>query len=143
MRPVGKGALREAAVTSSEAKQKCGKDAAHETKYRIMPVSRSVVEVRLNISSALLPQATILILNLLGLMVKTAFAGSSMYFWPVDLAFRLISSLCSGESLVMVLVSVKLSSSVLPTPIHFLRVSPVLRRTSSAVTDYMRRALSS
>ena len=57
-----------------------------------------------------------------------------MYFWPVDLAVLLISFLCSGETLVMVSVSVKLSSSVLPAPIHFLRVSPVLRRTSSAVT---------
>ena len=92
MRPVGKGALRKAAVTSSEAKQKLGKDAAHETKYRSMPVSRSAVEVRPNVSSVLLPQATILILNLLGLMVKTAFAGSSMYFWPLDLAILLISS---------------------------------------------------
>ena len=70
MRPAGKGALRKAAVTSSETKQKLGKDAAHETKYRIMPVSRSVVEVRPNVSSVLLPQATILILNLLGLMGK-------------------------------------------------------------------------
>ena len=51
MRPVGQGALRKAAVTSSEAKEKLGKDAAHETKYRIMPVSRSVVEVRPNVSS--------------------------------------------------------------------------------------------
>ena len=72
MRPVGKGALGKAAVTSSEAKQKLGKDAAHEAKYRIMPGSRSVVEMRPNVSSVLLPQATILILTLLGLMVKTA-----------------------------------------------------------------------
>ena len=79
--------------------RKLGKDAAHESMYRIIPVSRSVVEARLNVSSVLLPQATILILNLLGLMVKTAFAGSSMYLWPVDLAFHLISYLCSAESL--------------------------------------------
>ena len=52
-------------------------------------------------------------LSLLGLMVKAAFAGSSKYFWPVDLAFFFSSTLCSGESLVMVLVLVKLSSSVL------------------------------
>ena len=35
-------------------------------------------------------------------MVKTAFAGSSMCFWPVDLAITFISSLCYGERSVVV-----------------------------------------
>ena len=45
MRPVGKGAFKNAAVTSRVAREKSGKDAAHEMIYRIIPVSRSVVEV--------------------------------------------------------------------------------------------------
>ena len=93
----GKGALRNAAVTSGEAIEQSGRDADHEIMFRIMPASRSVVEVLPKASSVLWPQATTLTLNLSGLMVKTALAGSSMYFWPVALAFLLSSSRCCGE----------------------------------------------
>ena len=123
--PVGKGALREAAVTSSEAKQKLGKDAAHETKYSIMPVSRSTVEAQPTVSSVLLPQETILILSLLGWDGKDCFcrqlyvlltSGSGHSFDLIPLWWREVSR----GACVRQIVEFGL------TCIHFLRTSPAV-----------------
>ena len=55
---LGKAALRKAAVTSSEAMAKSGKDAPHESKNRSIAASRSEVEILPKISEVILPQAT-------------------------------------------------------------------------------------
>ena len=88
---LGKAALRNAAVKSSEAMAKSGKDAPHESRNRSIAASRSEVEILPKISEVILPQATVLTLYLSGLMEKTPLEGSSAYFLPSDLAMALIA----------------------------------------------------
>ena len=126
---LGEAALRKAAVTSIDAMAKSGKDAPHDSRNRSIAASRSEVEILPKISEVILPQATILTLYLSGLIEKTPLQGSSVYFLPSDLAMDLICSFCSGETTWIVVVELRLSSSVLAAVIHFRLSFPVLLRT--------------
>ena len=95
---LGKAALRKAAVTSSDAMAKSGKDAPHDSRNRSIAASRSEVEILPKISLVILPQATILTLYLSGLIEKTPLEGSSVYFLPSDLALDLIASFSCGDT---------------------------------------------
>ena len=88
--PGGSSAFRNAAVISKDARELSGDDAAHERIKRSIAESRSVVDVRR------FPQATILHLNLSGLIVQTTFAGSSMYWYPLAFALFFRSFFSSG-----------------------------------------------
>ena len=72
-----------------ESSELSGDDAAHERIKRSIAESRSVVDVRPYVSWVWFPQATILHLNLSGLIVQTTFAGSSMYWYPLGLCIVL------------------------------------------------------
>ena len=83
MRPVGKGALRKVAATSSEAKQKLGKDAAHEIMYRIMPVSRSSCSNATERLIGLIATGNYPNLKLAKFDGKDCFCRSPMYFLAI------------------------------------------------------------
>ena len=91
-RPGGKGAFKNAAVTSQDATAWLEDDAdgPQDSRYLIMAVSRHLA---IGFRSA-----SILTLTLSGFMVKTPFAGSSTYFRPFFLASTLICAFLSGRN---------------------------------------------
>ena len=126
----GKRALRNAAVTSNAETEWSGKDAAHESRYRIMPGSRSVVESLSCVSAVSLPQAS-KGTWCSGLMEKIPLEGNSMSLLSVDCAVFLSLARSSVEVSSLASIDVRLLSSFLAASIHFLLTSFSPRRLVS------------